>query len=103
MNDSKDRILKLLASKERRKVIEYFDRHDVESATMEILTSHLARAKVGSNGETPSTDAAKAELHHVHLPKLEAYGVVEYDSRSGEIRYHPDEQMEAIVRFTAEL
>lgn len=32
-------------------------------------------------------DRVKAEFHHSHLPKLEELGLVEYDQRSGAIRY----------------
>ncbi|UPV76452.1 hypothetical protein M0R89_20025 (plasmid) [Halorussus limi] len=102
-SDSVDRSMSLLASKERREVIGYFDRNDVESATIEVLTDHLEGTKVETDGGTPSTRAAKAKLHHVHLPKLEAHGVVEYDARSGEVRYRPDERVEAILEFTSEL
>jgi len=103
MNNQLDQTLAMLASNERRKLVAYFDRNDVESASMEVLTTHLARTQVETDGGDPSTEAAKARLHHVHLPKLQAHGVVEYDSRSGEIRYHPDERIEAIVQFTADL
>ncbi|WP_128478865.1 DUF7344 domain-containing protein [Halorussus pelagicus] len=101
--DLMDRSLALLASEERRKVIEYFDRNDTESASVEALMEYLVRTKVETDGGAPSTSKPKAELHHVHLPKLAEYGVVEYDARSGEVRYCPDEKLEAIVGFVSEL
>ena len=101
--DSMDRALALLASRERRMIIQYFDRNDAVSTSVEALTDHLAGAKVEADGGEPPTRTAEAELHHVHIPKLEDYGVVEYDSRSGEVRYHPHERLEALVEFASEL
>lgn len=33
-----------------------------------------------SNGTTDLNDVLGIRLHHVHLPKLEQYGAIEYDS-----------------------
>lgn len=41
-------------------------------------------------------------LHHVHLPKLEEHGVIEYDWRSKTIRYRPGETLEAHLDLAAE-
>ncbi|WP_137286038.1 DUF7344 domain-containing protein [Halorussus salinisoli] len=102
--DQIDRVLDLLASKERRKVIEYFDENAADTATVEVLSAQLGRVKVESGGtDQSSTDVAKRQLHHVHLPKLEEYGVVEYDPRAGQIRYRPDEQVESISAFLDEV
>lgn len=107
MNDDAKQIdcaLRLLTSKERRKVIEYFDDNVTDTATVEELSVRLGRLVVEPDGAGErATDAARAELHHVHLPKLEDYGVVEYDRRTGHVRYHPDERVEDIVQFLDEV
>lgn len=43
-----------------------------------------------------------ANLHHVHLPKLEEYGIIEYDWRSKAIRYRPGDVLEAHLDLAAE-
>ncbi|MFC4451678.1 DUF7344 domain-containing protein [Halorussus aquaticus] len=107
MNDEPeqiDRILKVLRNKERRKIVEHFANSDTDTASMEALADQLARLSVETDGSAESpTDATRTQLHHVHLPKLEDHGVVEYDSRTGDVRYHSDERVESIVSSLADL
>lgn len=42
-------------------------------------------------------DQLAVKLVHSHLPKLAEYGVIEYDPRSGTVRYRPDEQVETVL------
>ena len=37
-----------------------------------------------------------ASLEHTHLPKLAEAGLVEYEPRNGDVRYHPEAQLEAL-------
>lgn len=99
-----DRLLELLESKERRKVVEYFRSNGSDTETVDVLGACLARLMVEADGsQEPSSEVTRTQLHHVHLPKMEEYGVVEYDSRSGHVRYHSDEQVEEIVQFLDEV
>ncbi|NEU58198.1 hypothetical protein [Halorussus sp. MSC15.2] len=106
MNDEPgqiDRILKVLRNKERRKIVEYFADSDTDTASMEVLAAQLARLAVEADGTVEaSTDATRTQLHHVHLPKLEEFGIVEYDSRTGDVRYHSDDRVESIVASLAD-
>lgn len=102
--DQLDRGLKMLSSQERREILDHFITNETDAAELEVLSRKLARLAVeNGNGESPSTETFKAKLHHVHLPKLAECDLVEYDSRSGVVRYHSDEHVEAIVEFLAEL
>lgn len=103
-SDRLDRKLRVLASRERRAILEHFITNETDAAELEVLSRKLARLKVDTNdAESPPTETAKILLHHVHLPKLADCDLVEYDPRSGVVRYHADEQTEAIVEFLAEL
>ena len=106
MGDNSDRLnrdLKVLASRERREILDYFIATDTDVTSVEKLCCKVARVNAGDGtGEAASTESAKAELHHVHLPKLAEHGLVEYDARSGAVRYQPDERVEALVQFLAE-
>ena len=68
---SLDRTFDLLANEHRRAVVTYLldTRHEV---VVEELTDALA------DGETDETRVATS-LHHAHLPKLEAAGMIEWD------------------------
>jgi len=90
MRNAADRLegeLLALASPERRKVLDHFVATDTEVADVEVLSCKVARVQTDGGSESISTEAVRAELHHVHLPKLADCDLVEYDSRSGTVRY----------------
>lgn len=105
MDSDTDRLddeLKALASPERREVLDHFIATDTVVADVEVLSCKVARLRADGGSGRPSTEAARTELHHVHLPKLTDCGLVEYDTRSETVRYQPDESVEALVEFLAE-
>ncbi len=67
-----DRVYRLLADEQRRAVLAVLLERDGEM-TLEDLRSRLAD-RVGDERH------AGIRLHHVHLPKLAAAGLIEYDS-----------------------
>lgn len=72
-----DRILDVLADSVRRETIRYFETQ-TEAAVMPLdeLVAHL-------EDEVPHDPArVRLELHHLHLPKLDAFGWADYDARS---------------------
>lgn len=81
-----DTYLEILADERRRQVIQRL-RTDGDSTLEELATS-----VDGEHAERLADD-----LHHNHLPRLAAHGIVEYDTRSGYVRYDPDPELEAIV------
>lgn len=91
VNDSLDDYLALIADYRRRAVIERLrDEVDGET-TFDALLDHLARRHQQQREEFA------AQLHHNHLPKLEAHDVVEYDSQQETVRYRPNESVEAVL------
>ena len=80
-----DECLEVLSDWRRRQVILELRRE--RHATLE----ELAGAIDGDEGRLP------AQLRHNHLPKLADHDIVEYDPRSGAVRYDPDARMEAIT------
>ena len=102
-NDSLDECLRLVADRHRRRVI-YHLRHEANgTTTFEDLVDQVHRhASGGKNGPPPDREALAIRLQHSHLPKLADHGVVDYDHRSGAVRYYPDEQVEAVLDSLSE-
>lgn len=85
-----DECLQLLADSRRRRVIRCLQ---VEGET---TVEHLA---VQILGDIPDDcrEQIHAELHHTHLPKLQSYGVVEYDRDDGAVQYHAHDGLEQVL------
>lgn len=83
-----DDIHELLADRQRRHALAYLHDKPEDVATREELASHVS----SRHPESPSEEYVVAELHHVSLPKLEDAGLLEYDPRSGAVRFygHPE-------------
>lgn len=82
-----DELLSILAIERRRHILYYFPKTSSEIATLDDLAEHLL------SHHCPTTDREQARviLHHKTLPKLDAAGIIEYESRSETVRYlgHP--------------
>lgn len=68
--------------------------NDSEDDTVELdrVATHLA------TGRDITPEQVTIALLHVHLPKLQAVGFIEYDERSGTIRYLNHEFSERMLR-----
>ena len=83
---SLDQVFDVLANRRRRYVLYYLREVDDGVATVQDVAEYV----LGTEDELDVSDTLRSidtALHHVHLPKLEAAGIVEYDSRSETIRY----------------
>ena len=83
-----DELLSTLANQHCRFVLEYFRDASEEVASVEDLTTAFIRKKLSGEKQTA------IQFHHTALPKLEAVGIVEYDARSGAVRYRGHSQLE---------
>lgn len=82
--DGWDETVEVLASECRRAVLELLD-SGPDSPSRDDLARELAARE--ADGE-PSVGAIKdvaAQLHHVHLPKLDRTGLIEYDADDGTV------------------
>lgn len=68
---STDDVLDLLAHSYRREIIKTVSQNN--SATMQQLVTLI------STFESEDPQAVEIQLHHTHIPKLEAYGVIDRD------------------------
>lgn len=97
-----DATLEILADGLRRDVLEHcMDRADTPT-TVDDLTDHLVRKREGER-QSMDRDRILATLHHKHLPMLDDYGLIEFDPRTGLVRYRPNERVEEwLARVRAE-
>lgn len=82
-----DSVLTVLADWRRREICLFFMETDAETATVEELAILVAGCRPATATDGESHEETVTELTETHLPCLEAGGVVDYDSRSGRVRY----------------
>jgi hypothetical protein len=87
----------LLDQYERRCIIHFLRETGAGHARFGDVVSHVQK-----QDPTPEeVDQLAGVLHH-HLPKLATINLLEFDSRSGMVRYHGDELVEALLDVTPE-
>lgn len=92
-------VFDLLADETRRHVLYYLTDVAGGAATTADIADHL-RA-VDPESRSAEREAVLVGLHHQHLPRLEAPGVVEYDDPGGSVRYLGDPLVEECLALVA--
>lgn len=101
---SLDAVLEILSQRERRSILNYLVDSSEEVIPIDDVVEQIVQDEAERMSELPNQDHLKLELHHIHLPKLTKAGLLEYDSRSEQIRYWGDEQVEKwLKRINEEL
>jgi len=100
-----DAAFELLADPVRREVLYHLADADETSVAVSSLAEAVVReGEPGASDESGASGARSlaVELHHAHLPKLEAHGVVAYDPERRTVRYRSrpwlDEWLEHVRR-----
>lgn len=78
----------LLQNRRRRTVIRYVAEHG-ESVDIGTLSEHLVRQETDEPISSQERHRVYVALYQTHLPKLDEYGVVEYDKDRGVVRPTP--------------
>lgn len=90
-----DDTLDVLRSGHRREIL-----YQLEDAATEVVgLEELVDAELARNPGATDRKAVAANLHHVQLSKLDEVGWIEYDARSGTVRYRPEAVPTAMLRF----
>lgn len=87
--------VELLTETRRRHVIRYLMRDPSDRASIDELVESVVEAAAA--GHEPNREEVRIGLHHKDLPKLADRGLVEYDSRSGAVRYCPNDRVETLL------
>lgn len=90
-----DSLFELLANRQRRRVLGYLVDAADGVATFPDIIDHV----VAESGDSTDDERVAINLHHTHLPKLEAENVVEYDDRSETVRYRGSSAVTEWVEF----
>ncbi|WP_231188263.1 hypothetical protein [Haladaptatus sp. DYF46] len=93
---SLDELLKLLADSERRQILTYLLEDADRPIPLEALLEELRSD--GSTDPTQARERLLIRLHHIHLPKLADYGVIEYNASLQLISYTEHPRIEALLR-----
>jgi DNA-binding transcriptional ArsR family regulator len=80
-----DDLFDALSHARRRAVLSYLHDADDDVAAVSELVDRVTRQEADRTGDRRETVAVA--LYHKHLPKLAAAELLDYDSRSGTVRY----------------
>lgn len=101
---STETLLQLLAHPRRRAILHHLVENDDEVVALDKLAGTIATD--GGSETIPhesENTRTRVELHHTHLPKLAAAGIIKYDTVSRTVRYHsvnnPDHKVGASSWF----
>ena len=83
----------LLSHPLRRRLLVELPDHD-NPVSLHALVDDLAGSGTTGSDESLDPDDVRAQLHHVHLPKLSTAGWVEYDAETAVVRY--EQRTEAV-------
>lgn len=85
-----DDVVASVVDERRSTVLAVLDARDEPMDRSELAREVAVREGDGA-ASAEAVDSLHTELHHVHLPKLSAAGLVEYDAESGTVTYdgHP--------------
>lgn len=84
-----DTVFDLLAESDQRRLLTCLRETPEPTITILELATQLSESKANRD-ENSGRRLLVMRLHHHHLPRLEDAGVLEYDTRSGMIRYRGD-------------
>lgn len=92
-NDSLSRALSVLENKQRRDVLAAI----MEANTRTMTIDDLVDTMIKRGTQETIKEETEVQLHHIHLPKLAEEGLIEFDPRSGQLRYHGDDEVERLL------
>ena len=98
-----DEIHNLLNDPYRRDLIQILQNDENLVVTFDELLTTLAEMRTNHSAESIETDEIALRLVHIHIPHLIDAGVLDYDTKTEEIRYYRNEIVEFINEKTREI
>lgn len=90
---------RLLRDRRRRLVLQYFSELLGVDTDLGRIADYVHQRETGNDQDRRGIET---QLHHVHLPILDSRGVIEYDHRTGTVRYDGSDTLERFVRVATE-
>lgn len=100
---SLDFVLELLSHHHRREMIRHLRESSGQVHSLDEVVTHLARMERQRTGSKPGEDHLLSVVVHIHGPKLQEAGLCDYDVRSREVRYRPNDTVERLLDELDEL
>lgn len=94
---SLDQILELLGQYQRRAIVRHLRDSPARATPIDEVVDFLADLERERTGEAPGEDHLLSVLMHIHGPKLEEAGLVDYDVPDRDIWYYPNERVETLL------
>lgn len=100
-----DTVLDLIAAARRRTLLYALKDSQSSSLTLDALVDAVSERESSIPKRTPpdSREEVRMALRHVHLPKLDEVGIVDYDPEAATVRYHRNEALEACLQYVETL
>jgi len=95
--ESVDLFFEIVADARRRLVLERLRASTDGVVELQEFVDGIVRREENARDDAAYRQRVAADLHHVHLPKLADWNVIDYDHRSGTARYRSNEVVEALV------
>ena len=94
-----DAVFTILSDEQRRHFLYYLVDEAGGEARVTDVADYLRTVESAATAE--DSDAILVDLHHRHLPKMEAAGLVDYDGEEETVRYHEDPLVEECLARVA--
>ncbi|WP_336133585.1 DUF7344 domain-containing protein [Natronomonas amylolytica] len=86
-----DAVLSAVADEHRRATLRLLNHSDREAMELDALADRVAHVTTTQASEADHRRRVRIALHQIHLPKLDAYGLLSYDPETKEVRSGADE------------
>lgn len=94
-----DESFALLADQRRRVILTHLSRSDARRVPVEDLVEVICPE---ADAAVDSRKTIWRTLHHVHLPKLDANDIIEYQPEQNTVVYRPCEPIESMIGYIAD-
>ena len=94
---STDQVLELVGQYQRREIIRQLRDSPGRVHSIDDVVAYLESIERGRNATVPGENYLLSVIVHIHAPKLEEAGLVDFDLTSRELRYYPDERVESML------
>jgi len=94
---STDQILELLGQYQRREIVRHLRNSPDEGSSLDDLVAYLESVERERTTSVPGQNHLLSVVVHIHGPKLEAAGLIDFDVPGRELRYYPDERVEGML------